>query len=407
MDAEVLALSESTSPSSPSTSHSLRELLLPKNERNNSNNNTSGGEYVMLEEGNGGGMAAAVAVLLAAESAAGSSSISSSLPWNTASSNNNNNGTEDCVVECGPSSGTSSTSPTSSNNAALLLGRRDSFSISNSSTSSLPPLSLSELFSLATNGSVALHHVFLALTAWYLFGVLSIVTTKVLLQEWGIPPLLLTFQQLLLGSTMLRMYLAITPHGIEPWPWNVKNESATTAKDFALVGLFNALDFLASNTAFSRSDASFVETIKASDPITTSMVALFWGVDRVGQGEAMMLFLLIAGMLLSTVGNAQTSQDISFQESASTAATVVTANVCFAFRAMSQKLYRRQATCPTMDDASLLCRMQQIGWCMLLLPAFFCYTTEVVDAIVEPSLETQFSYMQFALLNAFGFVTYK
>lgn len=205
---------------------------------------------------------------------------------------------------------------------------------------------------------------------------------------------------------MLRMYLAVTPHGIEPWPWNVKNESATTAKDFALVGLFNALDFLASNTAFSRSDASFVETIKASDPITTSMVALFWGVDRVGQGEAMMLFLLIAGMLLSTVGNAQTSQDISFQESASTAATVVTANVCFAFRAMSQKLYRRQATCPTMDDTSLLCRMQQIGWCMLLLPAFFCYTTEVVDAVVEPSLETQFNYMQFALLNAFGFVTY-
>jgi hypothetical protein len=40
--------------------------------------------------------------------------------------------------------------------------------------------------------------------------------------------------------------------------------------DFILAGLFNALDFLASNTAFSQSAASFVETVKASEPITTT-----------------------------------------------------------------------------------------------------------------------------------------
>jgi hypothetical protein len=134
----------------------------------------------------------------------------------------------------------------------------------------------------------------LAIIAWYIVGVVSIVTTKVLLTDWQVPPLVVTFQQLSSGSCVLWLYLLVFQGGAQPWPWdNMKGNksssssslcidagpvdtSATISKipmkhyDFILAGLFNALDFLASNTAFSQSAASFVETVKASEPITTT-----------------------------------------------------------------------------------------------------------------------------------------
>lgn len=132
-------------------------------------------------------------------------------------------------------------------------------------------------------------HLPMAIIAWYLVGVVSIVTTKVLLTDWQVPPLVVTFQQLSTGSCVLWVYLLVFQGGAQPWPWdNIKGTTSsslcidaapvdiTTSKtpmrhyDFVLAGLFNALDFLASNTAFSQSAASFVETVKASEPITTT-----------------------------------------------------------------------------------------------------------------------------------------
>jgi hypothetical protein len=129
-----------------------------------------------------------------------------------------------------------------------------------------------------------------AIIAWYIVGVVSIVTTKVLLTDWQVPPLVVTFQQLSSGSCVLWLYLLIFQGGAQPWPWdNLKGKMSSSSLcidvatvestvgktpmrhyDFILAGLFNALDFLASNTAFSQSAASFVETVKASEPITTT-----------------------------------------------------------------------------------------------------------------------------------------
>lgn len=60
----------------------------------------------------------------------------------------------------------------------------------------------------------------LAVLLWYLLGVISIGTTKVLLQD-GTPPLWLTLQQLFLGSNLLRFLLharAMGSAGLQPWP---------------------------------------------------------------------------------------------------------------------------------------------------------------------------------------------
>jgi hypothetical protein len=154
-------------------------------------------------------------------------------------------------------------------------------------------------------------HLPIAITAWYLVGVVSIVTTKVLLSDWQVPPLVVTFQQLSTGSCVLWVYLLLFQGGAQPWPWDTTSNKGNNSSslsidvasidvslskapmrhyDFILAGLFNALDFLASNTAFSQSAASFVETVKASEPITTT-AGKFSKVVSFGRVELLMNIL--------------------------------------------------------------------------------------------------------------------
>ena len=270
-------------------------------------------------------------------------------------------------------------------------------------------------------------HLVIALLAWYLVGLFAIVTTKLLLMEWQVPPLLLTFQQFVVASNLLKLRLCCSRDGIAPWPWQADHkqlhgsaslvgngsETPTTTSvppgsmDFLLTGLFNSLDLLASNAAFSTSAASFVETIKSCDPITTASVALIWNVDRLESDEGICLFVLVMGMLLSTWGNsAAEDSSMSLAESTQAAATVMTANVCFAFRAMSQKLYRRHATTDQMSDENLLAKMFQIGWIALGPICLLFYTGHVYDALQAP-LDLQMQYAKLASVNAVAFATYK
>jgi hypothetical protein len=60
----------------------------------------------------------------------------------------------------------------------------------------------------------------IAVICWYLLGVISIGSTKILLTR-GIPPLYLTLQQLFLGSSLLHFLLqrkALGSSGMESWP---------------------------------------------------------------------------------------------------------------------------------------------------------------------------------------------
>ena len=299
---------------------------------------------------------------------------------------------------------------------------------------------------------------------WFIVGACAIVTTKMLATTWKVPPLLLTTQQMLMGSTILRTVLSASGQ-MQPWPVETasarndhhfleegSNESPSTKsinntdtvplivddmvnggivattphtstvpqkhvpsydRDFLLTGLFNALDFLASNSAFYFSAASFVETIKASEPITTSMVALFWGIDQLRLREAVSLVVLISGVLLSTIDNAETHDSkMSEQEeeaqailSIRTALTVMTANICFAFRALSQKKYRANTVLPQLNDVNLLYRMQQMGATALILPAILAHGNLVISSLYSPT-NLQMQYISLTLVNTVCFATY-
>lgn len=80
---------------------------------------------------------------------------------------------------------------------------------------------VSKLYNRLVYGEISNYVALLiAVSLWYLLGVLSIGTTKLLLNE-GVPPLYLTLQQLFLGSNFLRFllqYKALGSAGLAPWP---------------------------------------------------------------------------------------------------------------------------------------------------------------------------------------------
>jgi drug/metabolite transporter (DMT)-like permease len=247
----------------------------------------------------------------------------------------------------------------------------------------------------------------IAMLAWYIPGVGSICTTKILLMdEYALPPLVLTFQQLFLGSSLLRLYLGITG-GVQPLPKENKQHQYSIYYDFVLMGLFNALDFLASNTCFAHSAASFVETIKASEPLTTTAIALFFGIDKLYFPEAMSMAVLIIGVFFSTLGNAESDeQQLSVHESVKTCVIVMTANICFALRAKSQKLFRANQEGPPMNDANLLMRLQQVGAMSLLVPLVVFELPGVLQRTLDTPWEKHGHFWVLAIVNAACFGTY-
>eukprot|EP00978_Attheya_sp_CCMP212_P043008 scaffold272977_cov51-Attheya_sp.AAC.3 len=203
-----------------------------------------------------------------------------------------------------------------------------------------------------------------AVIAWYLLGVLSISTTKLLLTPsqpdvGGVTPLWLTIQQLGVGCTFLRclMYWKVFgSHGLQPPP----------------------------SKSFSGNSASFVETIKAAEPITSAGVAVLWGIEKITLPEAASLGTIVAGVLISTwaktndvvavVAAADATDVIGvFRMSSSTKTCIIVmiANLCFSFRGLHQKLLRASPNggSSSIDDMNLQYRMQQIGLVVFLLPS--------------------------------------
>lgn len=177
-------------------------------------------------------------------------------------------------------------------------------------------------------------------------------------------------------------------------------------------------------------------------------MALFWKVDSLGIMESVSLAVLIAGVLLSTWANAQAVveeadvistevEEQAFTDSFRICATVMTANLCFAFRAMSQKFYRRKAghadgeygreplninngqpsiiaaaggaPPAQMDDINLLCRMQQMGAALLILPLLVFDGVACLEYLRSDAntVDLQVQYLGLTALNAVSFAVYK
>ena len=298
----------------------------------------------------------------------------------------------------------------------------------------------------------------IAVALWYCLGVISITTSNLLMMTpdkhhvGGVPPLFLTLQQLIIGTTLLRLLLNLGfmgSRGIQPWPSPSAAAQAAEQKrrknllfhnhnrqsqgssfsdlissNLVLAGVCFAMGFLATNSGFLSSSAAFVETIKAAEPITSAAVAVFWKIETLSSNEVLSLGSIVAGVLISTLahGSAKgTSSDgvsvgASFVQSLQSCAIVMTANLCFSFRGLFQKLFRASAegSSQTIDDLNLQLRMQQIGVMLLAVPVTVMDLPGILSNVWQLSSDVGlfasgacFRYIAVALINGIAFTSYK
>lgn len=319
----------------------------------------------------------------------------------------------------------------------------------------------------------------IAIVLWYSLGVVSIATSKMLLSEphqnhhhtrtnWAIPPMFLTLQQLLIGMCLLRLLLHLrfmNSPGLQPWPGQIsplslfyKQRNKKTSiiskhssrsrrgfripsyfRNLLLTGIYFSLGFLATNCAFHGSSAAFVETIKASEPISSAVIAVLWGIETLTPPEIASLCSIIFGVVLSIIGNRASSPEEppgiissslsataelqnsllnnvnitaaerallmenmvlngdgmmdeadammmvtpSFVQAIQSCAIVLVANLCFSFRGLYQKLFRNlpEGNQQLIDDLNLQFRTQQIGFIMLFIPVLLWDIPQMIPYI--------------------------
>ena len=282
------------------------------------------------------------------------------------------------------------------------------------------------------------YSVYVAVLLWYLLGVTSIATSKVLLSELSVPPLWLTLQQLSFGATYLRTLLhfrVMGSAGLQPWPAKPRNYHPPNAfhlKDLLLAGVYFTVGFLTTNLSFQGASAAFVETAKAAEPITSASVAVAFGIELLSRKEAYSLAVIVMGVLLSTLGNSNQGGTTTTTDDAIAAldddntipqmstlvpyaaiqscAVVMVSNLCFSFRGLHQKLFRAQpfGSAAMVDDLNLQFRMQLTGVCLLTVPVLLLEGSTVWSVLWYGSGRSLWlRYLYLSTLNGFAFTSYK
>ncbi|GKY94498.1 hypothetical protein MPSEU_000415700 [Mayamaea pseudoterrestris] len=294
----------------------------------------------------------------------------------------------------------------------------------------------------------------LAIVLWFSLGVVSIGSSKILLMKHdkndhfgSVPPLFLTIQQLLIGSSLLRLLLQVRflgSAGLQPWPgsrtaasyspqskqsFTQALEQFTPNPSLVYASIYFTFGFLATNYGFAGSSAAFVETIKASEPITSASVAVWFGIETLSKQEATSLLVIVLGVLLSTVGNyhASAAEPMSEQLAAAdhvqstlfssvlSSLVVMASNLCFSFRGLHQKLFRAtpEGSVAMVDDLNLQFRMQQLGVVVLAVPVLLWDMPGILRSlwtivrhvgILRSGL--LYRYATLALLNGCAFTCY-
>lgn len=307
-----------------------------------------------------------------------------------------------------------------------------------------------------SKNSQSLHSLLLAVVLWYSLGVISISTSKLLLTPpsessiesprqhhhvGGVAPLVLTLQQLFLGSNFLRFLLSIRfmgSAGLQPYESlyqeapsspssSLRNDSPIVVRSLlknketrylVFAGLCFTLGFWATNVGFHGTSASFVETIKAAEPITSATLAVAWGLEVLTGMEVSSLLSIVVGVLLSTFGHAQPSSSSTSSstlwDSFLSCAVVMTSNLCFSFRGLFQKLFRANHAAHVVDDLNLQFRMQQLGVWLLVVPCLlwdgpsaFRHVYHATTRVGLFSSGLLLRYIGLSVVNGFAFTSYK
>jgi len=119
--------------------------------------------------------------------------------------------------------------------------------------------------------------------------------------------------------------------------------------------------FCLTNASFGAVNASFVDTVKAGEPITTVLLAvLFLANERVTVPVALSLLPIVGGVAISSMAEASASlMGLAF---------ALGSNVCFSARSIAAKLVGKHMGSERMDGANLFVHVNRLG-VLALLPA--------------------------------------
>jgi drug/metabolite transporter (DMT)-like permease len=177
------------------------------------------------------------------------------------------------------------------------------------------------------------------------------------------------------------------------------NRPVIALRFLILAGICFSLGFLTTNLAFGAASPAFVETIKAAEPITSAILAVTYGIEKLTGLEISSLGGIVTGVLISTLASSSSTSSSIPSSSASLLAAIIvmTSNLCFSLRGLYQKMHQRSIAASTkksessvpstngtgdpatatvvipsqLDDLNLQFRMQQTGVAMLLIPTLF------------------------------------
>ena len=264
----------------------------------------------------------------------------------------------------------------------------------------------------------------IAVFLWYTLGILSISTTKILLEH--LPPMVLTLLQLFLGSSLLRLWsrwhnndwefgaLALTHTSKEtlssshthPHPYSytyLPVQMWKTAPYLFLAASCFTFGFLATNFGFGASSASFVETIKAAEPLTSAGLAVGFGLEDLSDNEWVSLGCIVLGVVFSTLGNsrsATTTVTTSLWQSILSCTIVMFSNLCFSLRGLYQKWFQSKRK---LSAGALQCVMQHLGVWLLAGPVLIFHGSWLITSIKFLTLRG----ILLALINGLAFTSYK
>ena len=212
--------------------------------------------------------------------------------------------------------------------------------------------------------------------------------------------------------------------------------------------------------AFGIASPTYVETLKAAEPISSAIFAVCWGIEKLTLLEILGICGIISGVLISCQGTNHTASmvssvstledDLSSNPSLLYATCiVVSSNLCFSLRGLYQKLFRQSVESKrkqddtnnnnnntkslivsngnnsndssskiqsniSIDDLNLQFRMQQIGVCILIIPCFLLNGSDIfhhIRTLLYTLTTKQFivvicKFVSWSILNGLSFSAY-
>lgn len=281
----------------------------------------------------------------------------------------------------------------------------------------------------------------IAVIIWYILGVVSISTTKMILTTYesvGMTPRILTLQQLFIGMIILRLWMWMIPSDKSTYPsihlnlkkmisisyGSRKEHDASGCFELLSSGIFFTLGFLFTNLSFSSADASFVETIKASEPISSAGLSVLWKLETLSAKESYSLLGICVGVVISTVGNAKGANidgvggiQPSLLQSFRSSAIVMGSNICFSFRGLYQKLFRASpmGRPSVVNDVCMQYLIHHIGVMVMAVLVFLLDAFPLVTKWYEMMISTDgvlsssqiVPFVALSLVNGLAFTHYK